>query len=167
MNENKPNKPNNVEIPNKIVSLLKTLFLNMLIFMIVFMGTSYFFMTHPMGQNNLHNVAQKAADEKYKKEKENKNSKLYRYNSDKFIEDIYTIAKNEAEKGNFYLEINKPFTVTDDKIKYITDTKGLKVTDYYTVEDIKEYVEDDTKLYLEKVYGIELETELVDIHIRW
>lgn len=165
MNENKPNKPNNVETPNKIVSLLKTLFLNMLIFMIVFMGASYFFMTHPMGQNNLHNVAQKAADEKYKKEKEDKTSKLYRYNSDEFIEDIYTIAKHEAEKGNFYLEINKPFTVVNDKIKYSTNSSYT--TGYYTVEDIKEYVEDDTKLYLEKVYGIELETELVGIHIRW
>ena len=165
MNENKPNKPNNVETPNKIVSLLKTLFLNMLIFMIVFMGASYFFMTHPMGQNNLHNVAQKAADEKYKKEKEDKTSKLYRYNSDEFIEDIYTIAKHEAEKGNFYLEINKPFTVVNDKIKY--GTNSSYTTGYYTVEDIKEYVEDDTKLYLEKVYGIELETELVGIHIRW
>ena len=167
MNENKPNKPNNMDTPNKIFSLFKTLILNMLVFMLVFMGSYYFFITHPMGQNNLHNVAQKAADENYKKEKENKNSKLYRYNSDKFIEDIYTISKNEAKKGKFYLEISKPFTVYDEKIKYITNTSSLKETDYYTVEDMKEYVEDNTKAYLEKVYGIELETELVDIHIRW
>lgn len=152
---------------NKNKPILRRLLTNLLIFIIFFTCSFYIFSMYTIKNNNLHNIAQKAATEKYEKEKANKNSKLYRYNSDQFIEDIVAICTTEAEKGEFYLEIDKPFIVTDKTIKYVTDTTNLKVTDYYTVEDMKEYVEDDTIAYLQKIYGIELELELVNVILRW
>ena len=156
---------NNNDNKNKFI--LKRLLTNLLIFIIFFTCSFYIFSMYTVKNNNLHTIAQKAATEKYEKEKANKNSKLYRYNSDKFIEDMVAICTTEAKKGEFYLEIDKPFTVTDKTLKYVTDTTGLKVTDYYTIEDMKEYVEDDTIAYLQKIYGIELELELINVILRW
>lgn len=152
---------------DKIIASIKRLFINLLVFSIFFIISLGIFSMYNVKTNNLHSIAQKVATEKYEKQKENKNSKVYRYNSDEFIEDIVTICTNEAKKGNFYLELDKSFMVKDDKLKYVTNTKDLKITDYYTIEDMKEYVEDDTLLYLKKIYGIDLELELVNVRLRW
>ena len=161
------NKNNNKD---RRPSILSDLIINFVVFLFVFMIissiSSNYFGIAP-GTKNLHSIAKTAAEENYKKEKADKTSKLYRYNSDEFIEDMYTIAKHEAEKGVFYIEIEKPFVVDDNQIVYIETTKGLKETEYYVPEDMQEYVEDDTLEYLEKAYGLELDIYLAKVSLSW
>ena len=162
--DNKNNTTN--KKPNIVLNIIVNVITFLFIFAIVTSISIHYFGVNP-GTKNLHYIAKNAAEEKYKAEKADKTSKLYRYNSDEFIEDMYTIAKHEAEKGVFYMEIEKPFIVNDNQIKYLTTTEGLKETEYYVPEDMKEYVEDDTIDYLMQMYKLELDINLAKVTLSW